>query len=198
MRPVTVRPAYSRVDDSPQDGRHERSHALRPRSLAPRSAPSAGAAAAGRHRRRRHVPGAGLRQVGRGLPEGHRRRASTTSRSAPAAASSRSSAKTVDFGASDAPLKAEELAKDGLIQFPTVIGGVVPVVNIEGVAPGQLQADRPGARRHLPRQDHQVERPGASTALNPGVKLPDAAIAVGAPRRRLGHHASSSPTTCRR
>ena len=48
-------------------------------------------------------------------------------------------AKTVDFGASDAPLTDEQLAKDGLIQFPTVIGGVVPVVNIKGVAPGQLK-----------------------------------------------------------
>ena len=41
-------------------------------------------------------------------------------------------AKTVDFGASDMPLKPEELEKDGLMQFPTVIGGVVPVVNLEG------------------------------------------------------------------
>ncbi|HEV7801344.1 MAG TPA: phosphate ABC transporter substrate-binding protein PstS, partial [Burkholderiales bacterium] len=48
-------------------------------------------------------------------------------------------AKTVDFGASDAPLKPEELAKDGLVQFPTVIGGVVPVVNIPGIKPGQLK-----------------------------------------------------------
>ena len=48
-------------------------------------------------------------------------------------------AKTVDFGASDAPLKDDELAKDGLIQFPTVIGGVVPVVNIKGIAPGQIK-----------------------------------------------------------
>src|SRR3954470_10189732 len=48
-------------------------------------------------------------------------------------------AKTVDFGASDAPLKPEDLAKDGLVQFPTVIGGVVPVVNIAGVKPGQLK-----------------------------------------------------------
>src|SRR5215471_2057028 len=48
-------------------------------------------------------------------------------------------AKTVDFGASDMPLKDDELAKDGLIQFPTVIGGVVPVVNIKGVAAGQLK-----------------------------------------------------------
>ena len=48
-------------------------------------------------------------------------------------------AKTVDFGASDMPLTDDELAKDGLMQFPTVIGGVVPVVNIKGVAPGQLK-----------------------------------------------------------
>lgn len=48
-------------------------------------------------------------------------------------------AKTVDFGASDMPLKDEELKTKGLVQFPTVIGGVVPVVNIKGVAPGQLK-----------------------------------------------------------
>ena len=48
-------------------------------------------------------------------------------------------AKTVDFGASDMPLKDEDLEKKGLMQFPTVIGGVVPVVNIKGVAPGQLK-----------------------------------------------------------
>ena len=86
--------------------------------------------------------------------------------------------KTVDFGASDMPLTDEELAKDGLVQFPTVIGGVVPVVNIEGITPGQIKLTGAGAGRHLPRQDHQVERSGASTALNPGVPLPDAAIAV--------------------
>jgi len=45
-------------------------------------------------------------------------------------------AKTVDFGASDMPLADDVLAKDGLVQFPTVIGGVVPVVNIKGLAPG--------------------------------------------------------------
>ncbi|MDH5538856.1 MAG: extracellular solute-binding protein, partial [Rhizobacter sp.] len=48
-------------------------------------------------------------------------------------------ARTVDFGASDAPLKDEELAGAGLFQFPMVIGGVVPVVNIKGIAPGQLK-----------------------------------------------------------
>ena len=47
--------------------------------------------------------------------------------------------KTVDFGASDMPLKPEELDKDGLLQFPTVIGGDVPVVNLEGVKPGELK-----------------------------------------------------------
>ena len=50
-------------------------------------------------------------------------------------------AKTVDFGASDAPLKDEQLAKDGLVQFPTVIGGVVPVINVKGINPGQLKLD---------------------------------------------------------
>src|SRR5271169_3968498 len=44
--------------------------------------------------------------------------------------------KTVDFGASDKPLKPEELEKAGLTQFPAIIGGIVPVVNLEGVAPG--------------------------------------------------------------
>src|SRR5204862_4544362 len=47
--------------------------------------------------------------------------------------------KTVDFGASDMPLKDEELAADGLLQFPTVIGGVVPVINVKGLNPGQLK-----------------------------------------------------------
>ena len=47
--------------------------------------------------------------------------------------------KTVDFGASDMPITDEDLAKDGLVQFPTVIGGVVPVVNIAGIAPGQIK-----------------------------------------------------------
>ncbi|MDQ2988867.1 MAG: extracellular solute-binding protein, partial [Pseudomonadota bacterium] len=45
-------------------------------------------------------------------------------------------AKTVDFGASDMPLKAEELAAEGLVQFPAIMGGVVLVVNLEGIAPG--------------------------------------------------------------
>ncbi|MBO8043433.1 extracellular solute-binding protein, partial [Pseudomonas aeruginosa] len=50
-------------------------------------------------------------------------------------------AKTVDFGSSDAPLKPEDLAAAGLAQFPSVIGGVVPVVNVAGIAPGALKLD---------------------------------------------------------
>lgn len=86
-------------------------------------------------------------------------------------------AKTVDFGASDAPLKDEDLAKDGLMQFPTVIGGVVPVVNIKGIGPGQLKLT--GAvlgdiylRKIVKWND------AAIAALNPGVALPDAEITV--------------------
>ena len=69
-------------------------------------------------------------------------------------------AATVDFGSSDAPLKPEDLAKSGLGQFPSVIGGVVPVVNMPGIKAGQMQLDRPAAGRHLPGQDHHVERSG--------------------------------------
>ena len=50
-------------------------------------------------------------------------------------------AKTVTFGASDMPLKPADLAKGGLVQFPTVMGGIVPVVNIKGVKPGALILD---------------------------------------------------------
>jgi len=65
-------------------------------------------------------------------------------------------AKTVDFGASDAPLKDDELAKKGLVQFPMVIGGVVPIVNIKGIA-GPAQAHRSSFRRYFSRQNHQVD-----------------------------------------
>jgi phosphate transport system substrate-binding protein len=50
-------------------------------------------------------------------------------------------AKTVTFGASDMPLKPDDLKAAGLVQFPMIIGGVVPVVNVKGIAPGQLQLD---------------------------------------------------------
>ncbi|MEY2688032.1 MAG: hypothetical protein RL375_2230, partial [Pseudomonadota bacterium] len=86
-------------------------------------------------------------------------------------------AKTVDFGASDMPLKDEELTKQGLLQFPTVIGGVVPVVNIKGITPGQIKLT--GAVLgdiYLGKVTKWND--AALTALNPGVPLPDAAIAV--------------------
>ena len=85
-------------------------------------------------------------------------------------------AKTVDFGASDAPLKDEELAKDGLVQFPTVIGGVVPVVNIKGIAAGQLKLTGEVLGNIYLGKLTKWNDP-AIAALNPGVALPDAAIA---------------------
>jgi phosphate transport system substrate-binding protein len=86
-------------------------------------------------------------------------------------------AKTVDFGASDAPLTDEELAAEGMIQFPTVIGGVVPVVNIAGVAPGKLRLNGQVLGDIYLGKITKWNDP-AVTALNPGVALPDAAIAV--------------------
>ena len=85
-------------------------------------------------------------------------------------------AKTVDFGASDAPLKDEDLAKKGLVQFPTVIGGVVPVVNIKGINPGQLKlSGQVLGDIYLGKITNWND--AAIKALNPGLPLPDAAIA---------------------
>jgi len=86
-------------------------------------------------------------------------------------------AKTVDFGASDAPLTDEELTKEGLIQFPMVIGGVVPVVNIKGIAPGQLKLDGKVLGDIYLGKITKWNDP-AVAALNAGVALPDDAIAV--------------------
>ena len=85
-------------------------------------------------------------------------------------------AKTVDFGASDAPLTDEELAKGGLVQFPTVIGGVVPVVNIQGVGPGKLKLTGQVLGDIYLGKITKWNDP-AITALNAGLALPDAAIA---------------------
>ena len=85
--------------------------------------------------------------------------------------------KTVDFGASDMPLKDEELAADGLVQFPTVIGGVVPVVNIKGIAPGQMKlTGRVLGDIYLGKITKWND--AALTGLNPGVPLPDETISV--------------------
>ncbi|MFD2365742.1 phosphate ABC transporter substrate-binding protein PstS [Pseudoduganella sp. GCM10020061] len=86
-------------------------------------------------------------------------------------------AKTVDFGASDMPLKKEELDAAGLMQFPVVMGGVVPIVNLPGVQPGQMKLT--GAvvadiymGKIVKWNDQKI------VALNPGVKLPDDEITV--------------------
>ncbi|NDP42240.1 MAG: phosphate ABC transporter substrate-binding protein PstS [Aromatoleum sp.] len=86
-------------------------------------------------------------------------------------------ARTVDFGASDMPLKPEDLQAAGLMQFPAIIGGVVPVVNIEGVAPGAIKFT--GAVLgdiYLGKIKKWNEK--AIADLNPGVKLPDELITV--------------------
>ncbi len=96
-------------------------------------------------------------------------------------------AKTVDFGATDAPVSFADLEKDGLVQFPAIIGGVVPVANIEGIKPGQLKltgellADVFAGV--IPKwNDKRI------ADLNPGVALPDTAITV-------VHRADGSGTT---
>ena len=86
-------------------------------------------------------------------------------------------AKTVDFGASDMPLKPDELDKGGLQQFPMVMGGVVPVVNLAGIAPGQLKLDGKVLAGMYLGTITKWDDP-AIKALNPGVNLPDKAIAT--------------------
>jgi len=86
-------------------------------------------------------------------------------------------AKTVTFGATDMPLKAEELTKGGLVQFPTVMGGVVPVVNLEGVKPGDLTLDGPTLAKIFLAEVKTWNDP-AIQKLNPNVKLPAQAIAI--------------------
>ena len=86
-------------------------------------------------------------------------------------------AKTVDFGASDKPLKLEELDKEGLMQFPTVMGGVVPVVNLAGIQGGQIKLTGPIlADIFLGKIKKWNE--SAIANLNKGVALPDQAVTV--------------------
>jgi phosphate transport system substrate-binding protein len=86
-------------------------------------------------------------------------------------------ARTVTFGATDAPLKIADLNKYGLAQFPTVIGGIVPVVNVSGVAPGQLVLDGATLANIFLGHITNWSDP-AIKALNPGLALPNQAIAV--------------------
>ncbi|MHB0771171.1 phosphate ABC transporter substrate-binding protein PstS [Bradyrhizobium sp. 5.13L] len=86
-------------------------------------------------------------------------------------------AKTVTFGATDAPLKAEQLEKDGLAQWPMVMGAIVPVVNLEGVKPGELVFDGETlAAIYLGKITKWDD--AAIKKLNPNVKLPSEAITV--------------------
>ncbi len=86
-------------------------------------------------------------------------------------------AKTVTFGASDMPLKPAELQKAGLTQFPTVVGGAVPVVNVKGIGAGKLTLDGPTLAAIFLGQISKWNDP-AIAKLNPGLKLPSQAIAV--------------------
>lgn len=84
---------------------------------------------------------------------------------------------TVDFGSSDKPLPPEELAEAGLAQFPSAIGGVVPVVNLDGVAPGELRLTGPLIADIYLGKVSKWNDP-AIAGINPGLALPDAKITV--------------------
>lgn len=84
---------------------------------------------------------------------------------------------TVAFGATDAPLSGKDLEESGLVQFPTVIGGVVPIVNLEGIKPGELSLDGDTLAKIFLGEIKQWDD-AAIKALNPDVNLPSTAIAV--------------------
>ncbi|MEK7436214.1 MAG: phosphate ABC transporter substrate-binding protein PstS [Pseudomonadota bacterium] len=86
-------------------------------------------------------------------------------------------ARTVDFGASDAPLKADVLEKDGLVQFPAVMGGVVPVINIAGIKPGEMKLSAKALADIYLGKIKKWNDP-ALAELNKGIKLPDSDITV--------------------
>src|SRR4029450_12466908 len=96
-------------------------------------------------------------------------------------------AKTVTFGATDAPLPGKELDDSGLAQFPMVMGGIVPVINLEGIKPGDLTIDGPTLARIYLGEIKKWDDP-AIAKLNPGAKLPSSAIA-------LVHRSDGSGTT---
>ena len=96
-------------------------------------------------------------------------------------------AKTVAFGATDSPLSGEDLNKDGMVQFPAIIGGTVPVLNVEGFKPGELRVTGPVLAEMFMGTIAKWNDPKFA-ALNPGKKLPDQAITV-------VHRADGSGTT---
>ena len=96
-------------------------------------------------------------------------------------------AKTVAFGATDSPLKGEELDKDGMVQFPAIIGGTVPVFNLEGFKAGELRVTGPVLAEMFMGKISKWNDPKLA-ALNPGKTLPDTTITV-------VHRADGSGTT---
>ena len=96
-------------------------------------------------------------------------------------------AKTVTFGATDAPLKSDQLEKDGLAQWPMIMGGIVPVVNVEGVKPGDMVLDGQTLADIFQGKIAKWDD-AAIKKLNPDVKLPSEAISV-------VHRADASGTT---
>jgi phosphate transport system substrate-binding protein len=96
-------------------------------------------------------------------------------------------AKTVTFGATDAPMSGEDLDKEGLVQFPAIIGGTVPVINLDGFKPGELRITGTVLAEMFMGKISNFNDPKIA-ALNPGKKLPDQAITV-------VHRADGSGTT---
>lgn len=96
-------------------------------------------------------------------------------------------AKTVAFGATDAPVKGEELDRDGMVQFPAIIGGTVPVFNLEGFGKGELRVSGPVLAEMFLGKISKWNDPKLA-ALNPGKKLPDQTITI-------VHRADGSGTT---
>ena len=96
-------------------------------------------------------------------------------------------AKTVDFGATDAPVKGEDLDKNGQVQFPAIIGGTVPVVNLDGIKPGELKITGPVMAEVFMGTIAKWNDPKL-VALNPGKNLPNEAITI-------VHRADGSGTT---
>jgi phosphate transport system substrate-binding protein len=86
-------------------------------------------------------------------------------------------AKTVTFGASDMPLTPEDVAKNNFVQFPIINGSVVPILNLPGIKPGEITLDGPTIAKIFLGEITKWNDP-AIAKLNPGVKLPDTAIAV--------------------
>jgi len=96
-------------------------------------------------------------------------------------------AKTVTFGATDAPLSGADLDKDGMVQFPVILGGVVPVINLEGFKPGELKVSGEALAEMFMGTISNWNDPKLA-ALNPGKKLPNQTITV-------AHRADGSGTT---